>query len=242
MDHGGRRLSWHYKSSPCCCSVWLANTAAKRPRIARDISSAPNLMARRSAVREISSFRAASRSSRSRAELAKTRFEVIGALIDAVFDFGVVIRAEEILFLPLVGLLADVDDLPGDDMPPLCAAPVRCARRSETSPRAADGIGRAPRRRSSIGQARTGLPVSRSNAVLAASPMFRLNGATGFGWQTAFAVVLALGLPIAPRPAVRIAGGPETRFRKLNGFTWSPYSRPALNVLNHVNNAGVVAP
>ena len=44
--------------------------------------------------------------------------EVIGRLIGAVFDFGLVVRAEEILLLPFIGLLADVEDLQSDDVPP----------------------------------------------------------------------------------------------------------------------------
>ena len=46
-------------------------------------------------------------------------------MTDAVFDFGVVIWAKEILLLPLVGFFADVKDLHDDDMPPLGPPPVR---------------------------------------------------------------------------------------------------------------------
>ena len=46
-------------------------------------------------------------------------------MTDAVFDFGLVIRAEEILLLPLVGLFSNVEDLHGDDMPSLGPAAIK---------------------------------------------------------------------------------------------------------------------
>jgi hypothetical protein len=52
------------------------------------------------------------------AQVAQVFVEVIGGLIGAVFDFGLVVRAEEILLLPFIGLLADVEDLQSDDVPP----------------------------------------------------------------------------------------------------------------------------
>ena len=68
-------------------------------------------MARRSAVREISSFRDGLSFTEFAAQVAQVFVEVIGGLTGAVFDFGLVIRAEEILLLPLVGFFADVEDL-----------------------------------------------------------------------------------------------------------------------------------
>jgi hypothetical protein len=106
------------------------------------------------------------------AELAQARIEVLGGLTDAVFDLGVVIRAEEILLLPLVGLFADVEDLESHDMPSFghdqrrialrCACLCRRARpalsqialaggralRSLIGPRLRDPIAAAPETRS----------------------------------------------------------------------------------------------
>ena len=81
-------------------------------------------MARRSAVREISQFSCGLPLANFEAERAETHIEGIGGLPDAVLDFGLVIRAEEILLLPLVGFLADVEDLCRDDVTRLRAAPV----------------------------------------------------------------------------------------------------------------------
>ena len=39
-------------------------------------------------------------------------------MTDAVFNFGVVIRAEKILLLPPIGLFADMEDLHCDHVPP----------------------------------------------------------------------------------------------------------------------------
>jgi hypothetical protein len=52
------------------------------------------------------------------AKLAEAQIEGIGGLTAAIFNFGLIIRAEEILLLPLVCLLADVEDLQSDDVPP----------------------------------------------------------------------------------------------------------------------------
>ena len=46
-------------------------------------------------------------------------------MTDAVFDFGVIIRSEEILLLPLVGFLSDVEDLRRDDMPSFGPAAIK---------------------------------------------------------------------------------------------------------------------
>ena len=50
---------------------------------------------------------------------------VASGAIDSEFDFRFLILAEEMLLLPFVGFLADVEDSRGDDMPPPRAAPVR---------------------------------------------------------------------------------------------------------------------
>jgi hypothetical protein len=96
----------------------LAISAAKRPSIARDTASTPSFMARRNAVREISSLRTGLSFTEFAAQVAQVFVEVIGGLTGAVFDFGLVVRAEKVLLFPLVGFFADVEDLESNDVPP----------------------------------------------------------------------------------------------------------------------------
>jgi hypothetical protein len=58
------------------------------------------------------------------AKLTEACVKIVGSLTDAVFDLGLVIRAEEILLLPSVGFFADVEDLHGDDVPTLGSAAI----------------------------------------------------------------------------------------------------------------------
>ena len=77
-----------------------------RPRIVRDIASTPSLMDRRSVVREILSSCAAARSPTRPHNSRMLHVQAVSALIDAVFNFGVVIIiAEKMSAAPIYSTL-----------------------------------------------------------------------------------------------------------------------------------------
>ena len=73
----------------------------------------------------------------------------------------------------------------------------------------------------------TGLPVSRSNAVFAASRIFLLNAEIGFT-SDCFRGRPRFGLAHCSASGNSNCGRAWNAFKKLNGFTWSGYSRPRI--------------